>query len=323
MPKISVIIPNYNHGQFLEKRVQSILNQTYQNFEIIYLDDASADSSNEEFAKFANDHRVAAQVINKVNSGNPFRQWNKGVSLARGEYVWIAESDDYADEDFLATLVRVLDNNPKIGLVYCHSPFVDERDTVTQWSLGERWQQSFINDGRSECLQHLIFRNTIPNASAVLFRRSVYQRVGCADETMVFCGDWLMWVKMLLVSNIAYIAEPLNYYRKHQQTVSAKVGRTSTYIEESYRVVSYIKQNLDIPKDVLERSCKSLMGMWVSFLFTKQSMKEWRRNSLICNRAKEVDSRLSFRFIETVAKLSARWLRRNVAATALQSRRNS
>ena len=89
MPKVSVIIPNYNHAQFLEQRIQSVLDQTYQDFEIIYLDDASTDNSNEVFAKFANNSRIRA-IYNQTNSGSPFKQWNKGIRLAQGEYVWIA-----------------------------------------------------------------------------------------------------------------------------------------------------------------------------------------------------------------------------------------
>jgi len=89
MPKVSVIIPNYNHARFLEQRIQSILNQTYQDFEILYLDDASTDDSNEVFAQFKDDRRIRS-ILNQTNSGSPFKQWNRGIKAATGDYIWIA-----------------------------------------------------------------------------------------------------------------------------------------------------------------------------------------------------------------------------------------
>ena len=92
MAKVSVVIPNYNHARFLPKRVDSVLRQTFQDFDLILLDDCSTDDSRSILSKYADDPRVKIE-FNEVNSGSSFKQWNKGVGLARGEYVWIAESD--------------------------------------------------------------------------------------------------------------------------------------------------------------------------------------------------------------------------------------
>jgi glycosyltransferase involved in cell wall biosynthesis len=89
--KVSVVVPNYNHARFLRKRVDSILGQTFQDFELILLDDCSTDDSRSVLSKYADDPRVRIE-FNEVNSGSTFKQWNKGVWLAHGEYVWIAES---------------------------------------------------------------------------------------------------------------------------------------------------------------------------------------------------------------------------------------
>src|ERR1700756_5018477 len=100
MPTVSVIVPNYNHARFLPKRIDSILRQSFQDFELILLDDCSTDDSRSILSQHASDPRVRIE-FNQVNSGSPFKQWNRGVGLARGQYIWIAESDDYADERFL------------------------------------------------------------------------------------------------------------------------------------------------------------------------------------------------------------------------------
>src|SRR5690242_21921320 len=89
-PTVSVIIPNYNHARYLPRRIESVLRQSYQDFELILMDDASTDDSREVLSLYLSDPRVRVQ-FNEVNSGSPFKQWNKGVKLARGKYVWIAE----------------------------------------------------------------------------------------------------------------------------------------------------------------------------------------------------------------------------------------
>lgn len=299
MPKVSIIIPNYNHAPFLEQRIKSVLNQTYQDFEVIYLDDASTDDSNLIFSTFANSQRIKG-FFNEKNSGNTFKQWNRGVRLAKGEYIWLAESDDYAHEDFLAKLVNKLDENPSVGLAYCHSPFADEHCNIEDWALGERWKQDFINNGRNECSQYLIFRNTIPNASAVLIRRAAYEKAGYADEDMEFCGDWMMWVKILLNSDLGFIAEPLNYYRRHSGTVSSRFNKSLVFVEERYRVMLFIKQRLIIPEAVLGAACESAMYLWMDNQLSSSGMKNWKRVLKVYELANRVDPRLKSRLAKVL-----------------------
>ena len=93
---VSVIIPNYNHAPFLKERIDSVLNQTYDNFEVIILDDKSTDNSKEVIANYRGHSKISHIVYNEENSGSTFKQWQKGFSLAKGDYIWIAESDDVA-----------------------------------------------------------------------------------------------------------------------------------------------------------------------------------------------------------------------------------
>ena len=166
MPKISVIIPNYNHAQFLEQRIESVLNQTVQDVEVIFLDDNSTDNSREVFSKYVNHPKISHVIFNETNSGSPFKQWNKGFSLATGEYIWLAESDDYADPRFLETLVEILEENPQVGVAYCQSHQVDKYNdfvaTLHCWTDEldkERWHNDFINNGLEECRKYLIVKN--------------------------------------------------------------------------------------------------------------------------------------------------------------------
>src|SRR5579864_3466444 len=125
MPAVSIIIPNYNHGRYLRLRIGSVLRQTYNDFEVIVLDDGSTDNSREIIESYARDEKVRIDY-NSQNSGNVFKQWNKGVQKARGRYVWIAESDDYADTAFLSRMVPLLERNPEVAFAHCRSWRVDE-----------------------------------------------------------------------------------------------------------------------------------------------------------------------------------------------------
>ena len=115
-PSVSVIIPNYNHAPFLKERIDSVINQHYDNFEVIILDDCSKDNSREVIEQYRNHPKVKHIVYNEANSGSTFIQWHKGFRLAEGEYIWIAESDDVADLDFLAKLTAAINGDKSITI---------------------------------------------------------------------------------------------------------------------------------------------------------------------------------------------------------------
>lgn len=240
MPKVTVITPNYNHARYLPRRLDSILAQTLGDFELIVLDNASTDDSRRVIESYLHDPRVRA-VFNEQNNGNVFKQWNLGLRRASGEYVWIAEADDYAEPTLLETLVDRLDRNPGAGLAVCQSQIVDEEGRMglsemsRAWAVDEEgrtsptgrtgdlygWHEDFVATGRDFCLDHMYRGNKIMNASAVLFRRSVLQAVGGAPEDMRLSGDYMTYVKMLCASDIVVVAAHLNYFRCHPATTRA------------------------------------------------------------------------------------------------------
>ncbi len=219
-PKVSIIIPNYNHAAFLQQRLESVFNQTYQDFEVILLDDASTDRSLDILNAYKNHPKVSHFIVNKTNSGSPFKQWQKGIDLAKGEYIWIAESDDYCEPVFLEELLKQFDKNTV--LAYCASKNTDQEGNVlglNTWAnqvQPNRWENDFKNKGTEEIKHYLRFRNTIPNASAVVFRNCIDAKE--IAEQMKFCGDWLLWIKILQKGEIAYLSLPLNSFRKHKES---------------------------------------------------------------------------------------------------------
>jgi glycosyltransferase involved in cell wall biosynthesis len=248
-PKVSVIVPNYNHCRYLAERLDSILNQTFGDFEVIVLDDASTDASHEVLARYFHQPRVQI-FMNARNTGSAFSQWNRGISLAKGEYIWIAESDDSADPRFLETLVPLLDNDQSLGLAYCQSRLINangqEAGNSLHWTSDldpMRWASDFRNVGTAELRVYLTAKNTIPNASAVLARRSVVVEVMPIDASFKLCGDWLHWGKMLLRSNLAYTSRLLNKWREGSSHSRRPIPGSLEW-EEGRRVLSYFAQEL-------------------------------------------------------------------------------
>jgi glycosyltransferase involved in cell wall biosynthesis len=249
-PKVSVIVPSYNHRAFLAQRLDSILNQTFRDFEVFILDDASSDGSHSVLARYYGKPRVRI-IVNSQNSGSAFRQWDHGICLARGEYVWIAESDDCADPRFLEVLVPLLDSDASLGLAYCQSCLINKQGEVVGNSLNwtqdldtDRWKSDYRNIGIDELRQYLIVKNTIPNASAVLSRRTFLLQTRPIDASFRLCGDWLHWGKMLLLSNIAYVAQALNYWRLGSSNSRHAISGVLEW-EEGARVLAYFTRALE------------------------------------------------------------------------------
>jgi len=270
MPKVSVIIPNYNHARYLPRRIESVLGQTLRDIEVIFLDDASKDDSRRAFEPYAADPRVRA-IFNDRNSGSTFRQWNRGFREATGEYLWVAESDDFAEPELLAELCGRLDANPAVGLAYCQSRRVDgEGDDLgscaewTDWMSEDHWAADFVTNGRGECLRYLIRQCTIPNASAALLRRSVLDRVGPAAETYRLCGDWLMWARMMLAADVAFVARPLNHFRVHTGTVRHKTTQNALWLEEKARFLLQVAREAGMTRVERREVARAVAWNWLS-----------------------------------------------------------
>ncbi|PZT87487.1 MAG: glycosyl transferase [Acinetobacter sp.] len=238
-PLVSVIIPSYNHEKFLKERIDSVLNQTFQDFELIILDDLSPDNSREIIESYRAHPKVSHIIFNEKNSGSTFVQWNKGIDLAQGQYIWIAESDDVADVNFLSTLVPKLQENSVVGIAYCQSSRMNSKGEITgswlDWTNGlknnYKFNKPFQMSGTQYIITYLIHKNTIPNASAVLFRKNIYLEVKGPTVKLRTNGDWELWLKMLSISNVYYSPLILNHFRYHGNSVIHKMlnGKNNAY----------------------------------------------------------------------------------------------
>lgn len=235
-PLVSVVVPSYNHEKFIKERIESILNQTFQDFELIILDDVSPDNSRAIIETYRNHPKVSHIVYNEKNSGSTFAQWNNAIfNYAKGKYIWIAESDDVADLNLLDTLVAALNNDQNIVVAYTQSSRMNANGEITgswlDWTHtlpeGKKFEHSFTMDGYEYIEKYLIHKNTVPNASAVLFKKDVYKKVGGAEKNQKTTGDWHLWIKIILNGKVHFNSSELNKFRYHETSVIARATTTN------------------------------------------------------------------------------------------------
>jgi len=249
MPIVSVIVPNYNHGQYLRKRIDSILSQTFQDFELILLDDASTDDSREVIESYRNDTHVTHIVYNENNGGTPFKQWDKGIELAAGEWIWIAESDDFADKCFLETLIEKVQRYPEVGFAFSTTFFVNEDGKVTGKSrdadLAASPDDHCVHESKAFIKERIFINNSIDNVSECIFKKILYSsEKKHLYEWMRLCGDWFFYVLLSQQTNVLEVYKPLSYYRKHSyNTVISTEHQGKTFIE-GIEIYKYITRNV-------------------------------------------------------------------------------
>ena len=238
---VSVIIPNYNHAQYLDERIQSVLNQTYQNFELIILDDVSTDNSLEVIEKYRNNPHVSHVIINKENSGSTFKQWYKGISVAKGELIWIAESDDSCALNQLEILVNNYLRTPQCAISACWSIHINQSGKVIgrkKCSKGYKMYES------TDFIKKFMFAHSyIENAGQAIFPKRLFYEIDKSYMNFKACGDLLFWIEIARLGNVCFERRQLNLFRRYEGVVSDKKMRDGTSLKESKRIVDYLINN--------------------------------------------------------------------------------
>lgn len=266
LPRISVVVPNFNYAHCMADRLGSIFDQAHPIHEIIVLDDASTDNSVEVIESVANERqRDLTLIINDENSGSVFRQWARGAEAATGDYVWIAEADDLADPQFLSSLVRLMHSDPKIELAFSDSRSIDA-DGAPVFASYKPYFSSIepgalsrdeVFQGAAFAKRYLSVKNTILNVSSVLWRRDALTRTlqTCEKELSEFrmAGDWRIYLECLTnpAAMVAYVAEPLNVHRRHAQSVTHSL-KAEKHVDEIMAIHRIVRAALKIPKKIVD-----------------------------------------------------------------------
>lgn len=299
---VSVIVPNYNHADFLKKRIDSVLDQTYQDFELIILDDCSTDRSKEVIGLYRSNPKVKHIILNETNSGSPFIQWQKGLSLAKGSYIWIAESDDYADSRFLEVLMESFQVNEKIGVAFSDSNMVDVNNVIHYDSYKKfrnrifsthKWNQDYVRKGLDEIKENLLYECTINNTSAMVFKKELTTFVDFEKlKGFKYCGDWYFFISLLNHCDIAYKQEALNYFKYGTNNFKAGTKSALNYHKERSMVRYYFweKLHLVLNNEQTEKLFKQ-MGIEMRI----------QLNEMIKMKSDFADTVKSFRFLSKIS----------------------
>ena len=270
---VSVIVPNYNHAKYLRQRLETIYNQTYKNFEVILLDDSSTDNSREILNEFYEAHKSnTRKIFNEENSGGVFNQWQRGIESARGELIWIAESDDYSDENFLESLVNAFADDA-IQLAFTRSDFVEDgvKTFTTEEYLRDvnsfDWTKNFAVTAAEFVECGFGVKNIIPNVSSTIFRKPAQIRENLRElwRDMKLCGDWLFYLDIIKGGCVYYTPKATNFYRVHKKSTSLKIQKEPRYYEEHQRIAEFVAANYKVTPAVHEKHFEQLKEHFFSY----------------------------------------------------------
>lgn len=270
---ISVIIPNYNHAPFLRQRIDSVLEQTFQDIEVILLDDCSTDNSREIIESYRQNPKVSHIIYNSINSGSPFIQWSKGISLASGDWIWIAESDDWADTHFLQEMVDCIQNNSNTVLAFCNSIHEYINSSIIGYQISEHRKDY---SGIDFIKKHLLYDIAVYNASSAIFRREVAIKISNTYTTYKSAGDKLFWISICEHGDVTYLPKPLNHFRHHENETSVKASISGELYEEEIRIFDTIRKR----KYISVLNIKNVVNYHIEHLNTDQASKyrnQWEK----------------------------------------------
>jgi len=221
MPKISVIIPCYNQGQYINDAVDSILEQTFQDVEIIIVNDGSSDDYTNKLLETYNKPNI--KVITTKNRGVSSAR-NTAVKNSSGNYILPLDADDKIEETYLEKALNILVNNDNIKIVYCDIKLFGTKKGI-----------KFLPDFNS----NLFYTQNIIHVSG-LFRKDDFEKVGGYDEKMRDgLEDWEFWISLLKTGGFAFkINEPLLLYRQHEGSRQLSLDRNNI---KKVKIRSYIE----------------------------------------------------------------------------------
>lgn len=229
-PTVSICMPTYNQARFLPEAIESVLGQSYQDFEFIIIDDHSTDASAEIIGRYAaSDPRILFRV-NDRNAGL-VRNWNNCLALARGEYIKYLFGDDLLSTTrALEQYVMALDGNPDVVLVASSRYHIDEHSNVL--NVVSDYMGARVSEGPPVIIDSLIDQqNNIGEPSAVIFRRR--NAVRGFHEQYRQIVDLEMWFHLLEQGKFAYIDEPLCSFRLHPDQATKRNFEEGLYLDDS------------------------------------------------------------------------------------------
>lgn len=241
--KVSVVIASYNHEQYVARALESVLGQSFQDFEIVLTDDASTDRTF-EIAQGFDDARI--HCVKSPRNRGTSATYNACIARARGDYIAVLNSDDLFVPEKLARQVQILDQMPSVGAVFTEALLIDESERPHHGLPGgaagfkapnrtrQAWLRNFFENGNSLC------------HPSVMIRRAVHAQVGVYDPRLIQVHDFDMWIRLCMRHEIHVIAEPLTFFRVRDNEANANNTRPGTVARIDWEYEHVMQRFLDI-----------------------------------------------------------------------------
>jgi len=262
-PKISVCIPSYNCGPYLAEAIESVLAQTFSDFELVIIDDCSGDESRDIIARYAGQDARILYLRNEENLGM-VANWNRCLREARGDYIRFLFADDLlASPSCLEKMALVLDTRPETSLVASARTIIDAGSRVLK--TASRFPDGLTAQG-TRVIRRCLYegRNLIGEPSVVMFRRAQAGRGFNTDYKQLV--DLEMWFHLLEQGAFSYIGEPLSSFREHPTQQTRVNLRRMVHIDESFLLL----------RDYLDRPYIRFGGLTRCYLSYNQKYRIWK-----------------------------------------------
>lgn len=251
MPKVSVVIPAYNAMTYLPATLESVLGQTFTDFEVLIVNDGSGDRI-VEWAEGVTDARV--KLISQVNQGVSAAR-NTGIAHAQGEYVAFVDADDLWEATKLEKQVRCLDENLDAGLVYTWTALIDSEGLPTG--------RIYASHAQGNVWQQLIEDDMISTGSSTMVRRGCFDVAGLFDPSLAFAEDLDMWLRIAWHYPFAVVKEPLTLYRQHMNNVTKNRQKM---IQSLRKVIEKAFENVEL--DLLHLRNRAYVSVFLGSAWT-------------------------------------------------------
>jgi glycosyltransferase involved in cell wall biosynthesis len=299
--RVSVIIPTYQSEQFIRQAIDSVLAQTYKDYEVIVVDGKSTDGTMKVLKSYGNSIRTLTQNGKGIANARNF-----GIVESKGEYISFLDSDDLWLRDKLAIQVRFLDQKPaSVGLIYSDAFLFPEDDVSRLSYLANKRAFQVGNPHSGKVLGQLFIANFIP-ASTVMVRRTCFERVGLFDESLVFCEDIDMWMRIAEYFEIDYQRMVLGKVRLHLGSATQnkeQLLRSQIILEnKTMKRMPYLLERFGL-KNIQRSHMKKRLGLGIEYL-RKNKKDDARQEFERCIRMRPSSAKAYFLLIFTLFPFS-------------------
>lgn len=272
MPKVSVIIPTYNRALLVQDAIESVLHQTYPDFEIIVIDDGSTDATQDVLEAY----HARMKYLRIPHSGNPATVRNTGLSVAEGEYAAFLDSDDQWLPSKLERQIPFLESDPEIGLV-CSNAFVKYQGQDAEEQLYLRPDQGF-----SGLLTTKLLEQNFIITSTTVIRRAILVKTGTFSQLpeLTALEDYDLWLRISTLSKICFIPEALAIYSEHPEQSLRFTRRPSQHWQGQLAILSRLQKYIDELNPQLDINPKIFSGC--AFRYKKNLIKsQWNERNYV------------------------------------------